>query len=189
MSWLSISVEKALFLLSTIAMTTAALTSKKMVSSAFATMLLILTFGSLFLLSESTSSSLASNSDPFENVGGVYGFNIYNATSNTIVNEFNDIYYKINITELGFRVPSSLNFVALTIGKFGSIRYKLSGNSSLVSTENYEPYAVCGNNGADIFNCPRLKLGITYLTVTTYERKNRRGMIFQNENFTLEIVK
>jgi hypothetical protein len=119
--------------------------------------------------------------------GSVTGIDIYNANTNQKI----DILIpgmNIVLSKYGLTKPSDLSFIATTSGVVGSIQFSLSNSSSLSRTENFKPFAVCGNVGTDIFNCPSLKLGPTTLKYTPYEKPNRLGMVGTTSELSFQIT-
>jgi Leishmanolysin len=94
----------------------------------------------------------------------------------------------IVLSDYGLTNPNSLNFLAVTAGTIGSVKFTATGNVTANSIDNTREYALCGNYGSYYLTCSNLKFGTMTLTVQPFSSRNAIGRAGRRVTITFSIV-
>jgi hypothetical protein len=89
-------------------------------------------------------------------------FKVYNSVEDKLVTVINDDTV-VNMYDLDLSNPESLNFEAVVspaiTGEVRSVRFKLSGATTMQKMEFGAPYTLCGNFGTNFLSCTGMNFG------------------------------
>jgi Leishmanolysin len=111
-------------------------------------------------------------------LGNIVGINVINVVTGTSIGPLVNG-SKIFLNRYALTSASQLNFVAITSStEIGSVKFKVTGNSSITSTENTQPFTVCGDTFGtkNAFNlCYSLRVGESQILAQTYTLSRGSG--------------
>jgi Malectin domain len=107
-----------------------------------------------------------------QTVGSITDFDLINAKTNLKITTLTPGQV-IAVSSIPGMISPDFNIEAKSAGNVQSVVFTL--NSVMVQTENFVPWAFCGNSGPDFFTCKSLKNGTHVITATPYSGKNGTG--------------